>query len=102
MGVVVGKRLSQDLRSALHTFLRNTTLLQMDDSDPKDNRLRGYTSSGCKITLVSSRRSSKISHLKNYVDTSSQSKGWGKGLSPFLVGPADLYDGMLTGACSRS
>ena len=67
----------------------------MDDTTTTNSRLRGYTPSGCKITLVSSRRSGKIAHLKNYLDTSSQSKTWGKNLSPFLVGPVDLYDGML-------
>ena len=66
----------------------------MAANDQQDSRLRGYTASGCKITLVSSRRSGNISHLPNYVDTSSKSRNWGKDLSPFIVGPVDLYDGM--------
>jgi len=33
------------------------------------------------------------SKYKNVIDTTLHSKGWGRGLSPFFVGPVQLYDG---------
>ncbi len=33
------------------------------------------------------------SKIKNYINTTSRSTTWSKGLSPFFLGPVDLYDG---------
>lgn len=30
-------------------------------------------------------------YIGNYIDTTSRAKGWEKGLSPFVLGPVDLY-----------
>lgn len=41
--------------------------------------------------------SKKSDHVQKYaVDTTSHSKNWSKGLSPFFLGPVDLYDGHVS------
>lgn len=59
----------------------------------EDQRLNGMTASGCRIRLVRSSKAGDLAKQPNFVNTSSQSKTWGKNLSPFIAGPVNLYDG---------
>lgn len=36
------------------------------------------------------------SEKSKIINTTSRSKGWSKGLSPFILGPVELYDGMIS------
>jgi hypothetical protein len=38
----------------------------------------------------------KIPDGANVINTTSRSKDFGRGLSPFLVGPCNLYDGYVS------
>lgn len=59
----------------------------------ENQRLKGKTASGCQIRLIRSSKAGDLANQSNFVNTSSQSKNWGKNLSPFIAGPVDLYDG---------
>jgi hypothetical protein len=66
----------------------------MSSSLNVDARLKGRTANGCLIKLVRASKAGQLAKQGNFLDTSSQSKTWGKNLSPFIAGPVDLYDGM--------